>query len=81
MDEVTCAFDDDGVVVGEGLLPSPQFVIPERDVGVAQMMSVGTAARLGSPTSTSARKARLAVTSRRKTADASRRAELSRAFW
>ena len=35
LDEVTCPFDDDGVVVGEGLLPSPQFVAPERDVGVA----------------------------------------------
>jgi hypothetical protein len=35
MDEVAGAFDDDAVMVGEDLLPSPQLCVPGGDVGIA----------------------------------------------
>ena len=34
-DEVAGTFDDDGLVVGKGPFPPPQFVVAECEVGVA----------------------------------------------
>jgi hypothetical protein len=81
LDEVACAFDDDGVVVGEGLLPSPQFFGSERDVGVAPDDECRQCREVGKPGFDVGEKAAAGVISRGKTADASRRAGLSRAFW
>lgn len=72
------AVDDHGLMIAESLLPAAQFAVPESEPGVAQMISVGNAAISASPASMPARKSRLAVISRGKTAEASRLILLAR---